>query len=390
MRRKALALALGCSMVLAHSACSSNSGGKESPAAASKEETLKETKAEETAAETEAKAETEAQKEADQELPVILVGSNPGTGNIFGYIAMDKGFDKEEGYTTELVPFDNSTDALNALQAKKIDVGVNFGTAAPLTFVTKGADFTIFGGYVSGGMPVYAKPEFEYTGLESFVGKNVATARAYTPDILWRGAMMEAGYDLEKDVTIMEFKKPAEALAAVKSGQADVGVGTNSTYLGAMESGMKVLCWTNDLDPTAVCCRQVARTEWINENPDLAVAYLKSLIRAEEVFYGDQDYAVSVFAKYMELEEDKARTLLLETNQELWLDPKSDGVQKMWQTLQDLNYADVGDIQVTDHINIDLYKQALDELIQEHPDSEYFSKTLMERYEEYNSKMLGK
>lgn len=114
------------------------------------------------------------------------------------------------------------------------------------------------------------------------------------------------------------------------------------------------------------------------------------MIRAEEVFYGDQDYAVSVFAKYMELEEDKARTLLLETNQELWLDPKSDGVQKMWQTLQDLNYADVGDIQVTDHINIDLYKQALDELIQEHPDSEYFSKTLMERYEEYNSKMLGK
>ena len=87
MRRKALALALGCSMVLALSACSSNSGGKESPAAASKEETLKETKAEETAAETEAKAETEAQKEADQELPVILVGSNPGTGNIFGYIA---------------------------------------------------------------------------------------------------------------------------------------------------------------------------------------------------------------------------------------------------------------------------------------------------------------
>ena len=41
----------------------------------------------------------------------------------------------------------------------------------------------------------------------------------------------------------------------------------------------------------------------------------------------------------------------------------------MWQTLQDLNYADVGDIQVTDDINIDLYKQALDELIEEHPDS---------------------
>lgn len=325
-----------------------------------------------------------------KEVETIRIGSNPGTGNIFGYIAMDKGFDEDEGYKTELIPFDNSTDALNALQASKIDVGVNFGTAAPLTFVTKGADFTIFGGYVSGGMPIYAKEEFEYKDLSSFVGKNVATARMYTPDILWRGAMMEAGYDLEKDVNIMEFKKPSEVLAAVKAGQADVGVGTNSTYLGAMESGLKVLCWTNDLDPEAVCCRQVANTKWINENSELAVAYLKSLIRAEEVLYKEPDYAVKVFAENMELDETAAKQLLLETNQELWLDPKSNGVQGMWQTLQDLNYVEVEDIKVTDHINIDLYKQALDELIKEYPNNEYFSKTLVERYEGNNSQLLGK
>ena len=99
----------------------------------------------------------------------------------------------------------------------------------------------------------------------------------------------------------MEFKKPAEVLAAVKAGQADVGVGTNSTYLGVVESGLKVLCWTNDLDPAAVCCRQVANNGWINENPELAKAYIKSLIRAEEVFYEDPEYAVDIFAEYMEL-----------------------------------------------------------------------------------------
>jgi len=338
-----------------------------------------------------ASEETQAEAGADpEEIRTIKVGSNPGTGNIFGYIAMDKGFDQEEGYETELIPFDNSTDALNALQTGKIDVGVNFGTAAPLTFITQGADFTIFGGYVSGGMPLYAGKDFEYTDLSSFTGKNIATARMYTPDIIWRGAMLDGGYDLEADVNIMEFKKPAEALAAVKSGQADVGVGTNSTYLGAIESGLQIVCWTNDLDPEAVCCRQVAGTTWINENPELVVSYLKSLIRAEEVFYEDPDYAVTIFAKNMELDEESAKTLLLETNQELWLDPKSNGVQAMWQTLQDLEYVEAGNIEVNDHINVDLYKQALDELIEEYPDSEYFSKTLAERYESNNSNILGK
>lgn len=382
MKRRVLMTLLGCSVIFSLSACGSSSE-KSAGAAAETVETNAEA-AGEVKIDTDVKAEDES-----QELPEINIGSNPGTGNIFGYIAMDKGFDREEGYVTKIIPFDNSTDALNALQAGKIDVGVNFGTAAPLTFVTKGADFTIIGGYVSGGMPVYAAADFEYKGLESFVGKNIATARAYTPDILWRGAMLDAGYDLEKDVTIMEFKKPSEALAAVKSGQADVGVGTNSTYLGAMASGLKVLCWTNDLDPSAVCCRQVVNTSWMKNNPELALSYLKSLIRAEDVFYSDQNYAVTLFAEYMGLEEDKARTLLLETNQELWLDPKSDGVQNMWQTLQDLNYADVGSLTVTDYINIDLYKQALDQLIEEYPDNEYFNKTLVERYEEYNKKMLG-
>ncbi|MCH4221218.1 MAG: ABC transporter substrate-binding protein [Eggerthellaceae bacterium] len=319
----------------------------------------------------------------------IKVGTNPGTGNIFGYIAVDKGFDSDEGYTTEFSDFDNSTDALNALQAGKIDVGVNFGTAAPLTFVTKGADFVIFGGYVSGGMPVYAQQDFVYNGPESFKGKTVGTARMYTPDIIWRGAMKDAGIDLDNDLKIVEFKKPSEVLAAVIAGQVDVGVATNSTYIGAMQAGLKVLCWTNDLDPTAVCCRQVADASWLSENPDRAIAYLKSLIRAEQVLEEDSDFAVTSFASHTNIDEDAARQLLFETHQELWVDPKSNGVEKMWQELKDLNYIDAGDINVTDHINIDLYQRALNELREEHPEMSEYLDTLQTRYDSYNSNLLN-
>ena len=91
----------------------------------------------------------------------------------------------------------------------------------------------------------------------------------------------------------------------------------------------------------------------------------------------------------MNLDEASAKQLLLETNQELWTDPKSNGVQSMWKSMNELKYIDGGDINVQDHINIDLYKKALDELIKENPNDEYFSKTLVERYNSNNSEMLG-
>ena len=41
----------------------------------------------------------------------INLAYNPSTGNILGFIAIDKGFAKEEGFDINLVPFSNSTDA---------------------------------------------------------------------------------------------------------------------------------------------------------------------------------------------------------------------------------------------------------------------------------------
>ncbi|MCQ4925169.1 ABC transporter substrate-binding protein [Tissierella carlieri] len=329
------------------------------------------------------------EKSDKKELHKINVAYNPGTGNILGFIAIDKGIATEEGIEIELVPFSNSTDALTALQSKKIDVAVSFGTAAPLTYVTNGADFTIFGGYLSGGMPVYAASDLEYKGLESFVGKKVATARMYTPDIVWQGAMMEAGYDLEKDVTILEFKKPSEVLEAVKSGNADIGIGTNSTYLQSLEAGLKTIAWSNDFwDPVHVCCRPVANTTWINENRDAVKAFLRSYIRAEKVLSEDPEYAVQLNMKYLELDEENARTMLLETNQIFDTDPKSDGVRYMWDRLIDMKYIDPADIDVNDHINIKIYKEALDELTAENPEDPFY-KELQEKFVNYNSEALN-
>lgn len=316
-------------------------------------------------------------------LEEIKLAYNPATGNILGFIAIEKGFAAEEGLKITLVPFSNSTDALNALQAGKVDVAVSFGTAAPLTFVTKGADFTIFGGYVSGGMPVYAAQSFEYKDMKSFVGKKIAVARMYTPDIVWRGAMMKAGLDPQKDCTIMEFKKPSDVLEAVKSGKADVGVGTNSTHLQSLAAGLKTITWTNELDPMHVCCRPVGRTKWIDENPELLKAFLRAWIRSEAFLIDNAKECVKLNERYLKLDEEQSRVMLLETNQVFESDPKGNGVRYMWELLGKLNYAETAGIDIEDHLNVTLYKEALDELTAKDPKNPHYKK-FGTRFASYN------
>jgi NitT/TauT family transport system substrate-binding protein len=303
----------------------------------------------------------------------VRVGYNPGIGNILGFIAVDSGIAYAEGLMLEFVPFTATTDALNALQANRIDVAVSFGTAGPLTFITQGAGFTIFGGFLSGGMPIFAPPGFQYTGLESFAGLDVATGRMLTPDIVWRVAMHTAGYDLENDVNILEFRSAGDVLAAVATGNADVGIGTNSIYLRAREAGMEVIAWSNELwDPVHVCCRLVANTSWVNNNPDTVRAFLRTFLQAEMLFNDDPEYAVDVNVRFLGLDEENARTMLLYTNIIVGTDPQRNSIKYMWERMIDIGYLEPRGVDLDRHINIELYRQALYEIAEENPDIDFF------------------
>ena len=79
------------------------------------------------------------------------MGYAPGGGSVLTFLAQDQKLFNKEGVEVELVQFASSSDGLNALNSGKIDIGVSFGTAGPLTFITKGSDFSIIGGQLAGG-----------------------------------------------------------------------------------------------------------------------------------------------------------------------------------------------------------------------------------------------
>ena len=108
-------------------------------------------------------------------------------------IAFQEGYFDDENLKVNRVGFANSADGLNALQAGKIDVGVSFGTAGPLTFIANGSEFSIIGGHLEGGHPILVKKENKdkYKSFKDFKGKKIGTIRIFTSDIVFRSKLAE-------------------------------------------------------------------------------------------------------------------------------------------------------------------------------------------------------
>ncbi len=315
----------------------------------------------------------------------LKVGYAPGGGSILAFIAQDQKLFAKEGIEVELVQFSSSGDGLNALNSGKIDIGISFGTAAPLTFITKGSDFTIIGGALAGGHPVIAlqAKAGQFRSIQDFKGKTVATPRLYTADVVWRGALKRAGIDPNKDVKIIELKNPPAVLEAVKSGKVDVGIGASSIYLQAKESGLAIVGWSNDFFPQHPCCRIVAKGKAVSGDPEIYRAFLRALLQAERIKDKDGSLAQDITRRYMNIDDKLAREFVHEPHQHVNVDPNKKGVKQMWHELKEIEYVK-SDLDVNRFINTELYRDALNALIRRYPKDRYYQDA-MKTFEAQNS-----
>lgn len=307
------------------------------------------------------------------ERPKLKVGYSAGGGSLLSFIAHDQKLFEKEGVDVELVPFTSSADGLNALNSGKVDVGISFGTAGPLTFISKGSDFTIIGGHLAGGHPVIALPSRakEFKSIKDFKGKTVGTPRLYTADVVWRGALKRAGINPAKDLNIIEFKNPPGVLEAVKAGKVDVGIGAASIYVKAKESGLSIVGWSNDWFPDHPCCRVVVRGKGIKEDPERYRAFLRAILQAEKILNTNPDLAVAVNRKYLDIDEKLAREYTLEPHQHISVNPDRKGVNRLWQDMKAIDYVQ-SDLEVNNYINVELYRDALKELLRRNPKDKFY------------------
>ena len=317
----------------------------------------------------------------------LNVGYSQGNGAVLFDIADQEGFFKDENLKVKGIGFASSADGLNALQAGKIDVGMTFGTAAPLTFISNGSNFSIIGGHLEGGHPILVqeKDKDKYKTLQDYKGKKVGTIRMFTSDIVFRGALTAAGIDWKKDLQIVEFKTPGDLLQAISSGKVDVAVSAGSTYLQAKESKLAVVAWSNDLNPTHPCCRVVTRQDLLAKDDEAHKRFLKALIRAERVKNEHPEKAVQAAKKHLKLDDATVNSIVNEPHAHYSPDPNSKEVKKMWEQMKSIGYIKNADgININDYINLTVYQNALNELIKEYPqDKDYYQK-IVERFKKQN------
>ncbi|MDR1606959.1 MAG: ABC transporter substrate-binding protein [Deltaproteobacteria bacterium] len=314
----------------------------------------------------------------------LKLGRNQGGTQTLPVLAINEKYFVNQGLDVELVMFLGTSDGINALNAGKIDVGLSFGTGSPLTFAAEGAPIVIIAGNLAGGHPIIVKPEnaSKYKSIQDFKGKTVGTPRLYTADVVFRGAAFRAGLKPGQDFELIEFRRTIDVLEAVKSGKVDVGIGSSSITAGALEAGLAIPLWSNDLFAYHPCCRIITTRDVLAKKRPELVKLIKGLILAEKKFNEDPEAGVKANMENMKIEESLSRTLTLDPHIQLAVDPNTKGVLTMWDYMKESHYI-TSEADPKSFIDVSLYKQALEELQKENPSDPFWAK-LNARFKEWN------
>lgn len=327
-------------------------------------------------------------QETEEKTYTLKVGYLKMNGAPLADIAIHEGFFEEENLEVELVPFNASTDGVNALQSKKIDVGLTFGTTTPLAFIAQGADLDIIGGHMEGGHPVYVPEEDldQYKTFADFKGKTIGTVRLGVPDIVFKSALKNAGVDLEKDVEFVEFKSGANLLEAAAARKVDVAFAGTGYLTKATEAKLVPFAWSNDVQPGHVCCRAVTRGDFTEEQAIAYKKFLKGLIKAEHVKLESPEIALESSKERFNLDDATVDEIVNEEHLINSADPHKHQVEVLWEQMKDLGYIEeeAKNLDLNEHFNLTFYEEALNELIKENPDDDYYTQAL-ERYKEQNA-----
>ena len=283
-------------------------------------------------------------------------------GHILNAIAEAQGYLEEEGIKVEYVPVETDTEIFEGIEKGTIDIASNSGTNLPLQMIADGKDLTMFGGYLlTGCMPVFAKVDTEWTGVESLVGKTMACE----PNMFAvSGPLLDKGYDPLKDVNWYNPEDQNDRIKAVKEGKADFGlVGTQFNYVIDSDPELKVCTYASDLLPDYSCCRVEASTKWLNENPNTAKALLRAWIRAQAYYESNHEESVKFISEITGQDEAFLRSHMDNPHFDINTDPLKSSIERAWDYLGRIGLLseEAKKIDIDDHINTELYKEALDE-----------------------------
>ncbi len=335
-------------------------------------------------------SESSAAETQTAELTDFSIGYLPSTGHLLYFVAKEEGFFEKEGLNVTLKLFDSNNNMLSSFEAGQIDAGA-IGASEVVSYVNQGYDVTEIGGIMTEGHALLVKKEVvegvdpsDYS-LDLLRGKRIAVVPLGTQDIVWRTGFENAGIHVGTDVEFVDVDSGTAAYAALSNDDIDGAlVFTPFRALGEND-GYVIFDYSGEIEgfENHPCCRNLVETEKLNANPDLYVRYLKALIEAYKFYQENEDETVADIVKYVDVDADIIKQETYGEHISSYPDPDKKSLIAWKDAMVNLGYFD--DFDLESHINTDLYKTALDAVIEENPDDADFYEAMVSHYEEYDT-----
>jgi NitT/TauT family transport system substrate-binding protein len=310
------------------------------------------------------------------------------TAHVLAFVAQEEGYFADEGLDVTLTQFSSGTELVSALEANKLDAAF-IGSVPTIVSQSSGHDVTIFGGAMTNGHGYVI--DSKYTeGLDSWdvsilKGKTVAVPRTTIQELellqLLKANNITYAEDDSADVKLVYFDSQKDAYTALASDEIDAASCYSPYTAIAVEAGYSVVYRCSDIDQfkDQPCCRQVALTSALEENPDKYVAFERALIRAYETYQADHDKTIADVKKYIDIPESQIEYELYEGYADSNPDPAEIATTSLKNDAVSFGYTTDYDIESL--YNTTIYETALNDLIEATPNDETYN-ALKEHFEE--------
>lgn len=321
----------------------------------------------------------------------INIGHLNSTAHVLAFVAQEEGFFAEEGINATLTQFSSSAELVSGLESKKLDVSL-IGSVPTLVNASSGHEISIFGGAMTNGHGVVIKSKYTEGlsdwGIDILKGKNIAVPVNTVQQLETYEALAAAGLTYGEgdgyDVQITLFESQKDAYNALANDEIDAAT-TYSPYTSiAVADGYSVVFNCADLEQfqNQPCCRQVALTSALKQNPEKFEAFERAMIKAYQFYKENHDQTIADVKTYIDIPEDEiSYELYTEGYCDSNPDPDYQATAQLKEEALGFGYIQ-SDFDLDEHYNLNIYESALDSLIAEDSSNETYAE-LKEHFEQY-------
>lgn len=315
-------------------------------------------------------------------LKVGMLGKDIKTACVI--MAKELGYFEDENLDVQFETVNSLPDGLTAVSMDKLDI-LPYGVIPSCSYISQGTDVVIFGGTISEGSEGITAEEESYTELSQFEGKTIACFRMETGHMVLKGLLREAGVNAE----FIYMDSQQSIVEAVNKGETDIGIVNSGYGYVAEQGGAHVAFQVGDFQSDFPCCRQTASRTAVTDKREALVRYMKAVLRAYDTYVNDRETTISTLAAYSGQDEAYVEAVMYGTDDYdnamiVSLDPNKKKVAEFYEVMKANGDIDADtQYDINDYIDISIYEDALNALIDEGTNAELYQK-LMDEFEVNN------